>query len=280
MAKKDLRHGKWINRRTKKVMAGAIFFLVLLVISSFKINLTSNLIFFLILLGYVLLAITVEEELQDFFGNAVSMIILLLLILIIASWIFGFNLPYLNLEMQDSTIIAIFTVVLAMAAIFTYQHHKKLLGLSRLTNISVKLNEDLDLDVVNEGQFDARGIRVEYEVNKKGKTKLFKERFFKNLRERFFILEDDLHLLGIKEGIHLPLSNFIKKSFKIKKDERIEKNEGLEFYLFVKVKYHSETYFRSPLPVFHKFQVVISKGRIHIRKDYFDPRLSIESYPE
>jgi hypothetical protein len=278
---------KLLNRRTKKGFVFIFIFITLIFITIFNIDLNAELILWLIMIGLFLLSFAVEEDLPDMLASLFFGIVILGLLFILVCWIFQSNLPFVSVEMKDSTVITMFTVVLAIATILNYSNHKKSMGLSRLPNLHLGFNGDLNIDIENVGKFDARGISIELELNQKKKTKLFKERVVNNLQEMFCIEENSVHFLGVGDSVSIPVSGFIKKRFNIKdlQDNMsgefsydIGERESLEFFVNVKLKYRSDTYFKNPLPVFRRFFVKISNGYAEIKEDHADFRLKTSHF--
>ena len=262
----------WINGRTKKAFAGFIFLSTLFIISFFNFSLSIDLVVVLIFEAVILLAFSSEENFNDIVNSIIFGLIILLLLLILVCWIFQIKLSFIPLEMNDNTVLVMFTVVLTIATVLNYSNHKKSSGLSRLTNLSVDLDNSLILKIANRGAFDARGINFELEMNQKERAKSLKKRFLKNLREVFGVWEDRVHILGVKRRVHFDLKETVLKRFDIK--EGIESKPGkvvydiggkdsMEFFMNVNLRYHSDTYFKSPLPITSRFLVKINKnGRI------------------
>ncbi len=248
-----------LNKKTRRMLSIAIIFLLMIIISAFHISINLNTIFFLFYLSIFILGIGFEDEMSKIILSILYMVVILTLIGIVFLWLFKIPTPFIPLQLTDQSIVAIFTIVLASATIWSVFIYQKSTLLSRLSVLDVRINQDLSIYVKNVGSYPIKRLEVEMELKELLPLRERGKKFLKRLKDSTLnVQEKEIHYLSLNEQKNIDFTEYIKKRFSLSenRNDRDEflgfvtnKGESKRFRVAVRVKYQSDQLFKSPFPI-------------------------------
>ena len=215
----------------------------------------SSIIFWYVLLGLLILVSSFFPEFIPEIIKLVMMLALILLIgIIVISWIIGGTIPYTTLNADNNTIIAIFTIILAIATIINTNIYRKMVGFSRLSEVDFDLNSLLCLEVKNKGEYPVRNVKIKTKIFEKGSSG------FRKLFDKFSSPEDDTHYISSKKDYIVDLREYLSKRFNIWFDNQknlCTSSKKRLFRIRIMVNYYTDNYFKNSLPIIKEYEVEV-----------------------
>jgi hypothetical protein len=247
----------------------------------------SSLILYFFILLFILPSVF-EYESEDMGLIILNILLGLILLVIVILWFFGIKIPLFTgkvLEFDNNTIIAFFTIVLGIGTLINLYVYKKSINLARLSALDIELNEELNLKVINLGDFAIKRLWVEMELKDeterlKRKGNFSYKKIFKNIKQEF---KDYYQTKTIKISYLSPhnydflddFKDFIVKRFKLNEERDNTRNELWGFFIKGKkdfkyrirviVKYSSDTFQRAPCPLVRDFWITSNNGNYQVK---------------
>jgi len=183
------------NTTFKKMILFLLLLLILVLFSLFNIPPLSS--FGLIIISiYVMIFAFISPEWSPDIGKIILTLgLVFLIIVMVFTWLSGGNIPYTNMKADNNTIIALFTIILAIATIINVITYKQSIGLSRLTELDFSLNKILCVEIENLGNYPARGIKLTTQIKDKD---ISEGRIKRKIIDSFSSPEFDKHYLSSK----------------------------------------------------------------------------------
>jgi hypothetical protein len=257
------------NSRLKELMGYILIFLmgIILIISNPPTTFFSGSnVFLLIYVFLFIIIIFFKKKANEIMSMLGLSIVLSFLIALIFLWLFKIPLPFTADIMTDQSIMAIFTIVLAFATIVNVVYYRKSIDLSRTTNLVIEIDNSLNVQIKNKGQFTARNINVELKLLNQSIPPI-KQNFFKRFKDIFIPEEKSISFLTPDGEYPIDFGHYIKKRFDLinNPDDRVggylsrKKRDKKDFKMIVSVKYFTDTLSHVPFPVIKKVRVKIDK---------------------
>jgi hypothetical protein len=246
----------------KKLIVGGIFIILMIILSALNFSWTPNRIIWAIIISVIILFSFFEEDAPKIAGSIVLSILFLGLGMIVLAWIFKFPLPYIKLQVEDITVMVIFTIVLAIATIANVFIYYKSFSISRLSHLDISIQKNLAIEIKNSGEFPARNIFVEMELFDKNKLKGW-EKVKSNFKDNLMVSEKRISYLARGERKMADFREKIKKRFDVSEiaDNIYRTNSPkskTKFDIEVKVTYYSDLLSKNPYPIFKRVKIEIS----------------------
>jgi signal transduction histidine kinase len=221
---------------------------------------------FLFITSFLIYLMIFALFLPEKFPELIKLILMGLLVLIgfiiLFFWLTGNNLPYVNINLDNETIMTLFTVILAIATTISLILYRQTIGFSRLSEVDFELNKILCIEIENKGNYPARNIHLTTQIIDKNK----KIKFQKKLGDIFLSPEERIEYFPSKKRKALNLREDLIKRFKLKYDEKKElytSKVKKEFNIRIVLNYKSDTGFKNPLPIIKEYYIEInSEGTI------------------
>lgn len=194
---------------------------------------------------------------------------------IIFTWFFNIQLPF-GINITDSSIIALFTIVLAGATIVNIFIYNRSLSLSRLSTIDVWLEDNFYVRVLNMGDFGIKNVSVEMEIiEKPPKKSSFKEKFRINLINRVKDLldteEKKIRFIASHKNKRKDFFGYASKRLNLKKKSDKYNNSWVEFkkkekkrdiFVRLSINYFTDTLSKSPRPFIKIFKIIFKEKKL------------------
>lgn len=266
--------------RIKKLISIGIILLIILVMSIFDISLSSNFGGLLVITVFLTLILGLGEDdaFQNFVPTILPIVSTLFVIWIVYLWVFKIPLPVVGYTVETEMIIALFTVILAVATIVNVSIYRKYADLARLTTLDITINKFFGFEVINTGPFAAKNIKVTIEVIDKKKEKNVWNRMKRNFRDYINVQKKQVGFLGVGGKIQITeFSKFFEKRFNLddvddgtysSESFRTKGKKSLEnFIIKLNLSYSSDTLSKAPTPIMKKFRAKIDNSGTTLSED-------------
>ncbi|MEK6856026.1 MAG: hypothetical protein AABX66_02605 [Nanoarchaeota archaeon] len=244
-----------------KIFILAIVFVILVIISNMLKLTASTSMFWMLVLTYIaIISFFLPETSQELGKVILSLLLILLTIVIVFAWLKQGNIPFTNIKADNNAIIALFTIILAIATIINIMIYKQSIGFSRLSELDFELNNILCVEIRNIGNYPARGIKLSTKIIDKIKSKGWQKRRFKDL---FLSPEYTKHYLPSKGHYAEKLREYLEKRFELDYDKVKEKHTSKVIKFFkvrLELNYYSDNFFKNPIPIIKEYEVKIDSN--------------------
>jgi hypothetical protein len=259
----------YLNKRTKKVLSVSVIILGIFILSFFKITLNSEILFPIFYISFFILAFGFEEDLTQIVTWGLFVVFLFSLIAIVFFWLFGLPIPFFKITLTDSSIVAIFTIVLATTGIASAIIYKRSVDLQRLPFLDIFMDEYFIIHIKNNSNFPARNINLDVEMIER-RPLTNKPLFIQNIKDRTInVLENRISYLSPGEIVDLNLADSITDRFNLSKKEGdivTTNNRLVCFKVILSVTFYSDQLAKNTSPISRSFKIEINdKGSKIIR---------------
>jgi len=258
--KKIFYFGSKLNSNFKKGFLFSLFIFIIIIIRLFNLGFTSSWFWTFWFAFILIFALIFPEDSQEMGKIIFILILVFFVIILLFSWLHGGNIPYTNIKADNNTIVALFTIILAIATIINIVVSKESIGFSRLPELDFNLNKILCVEIENKGNYPARGITLSTRITDKQKMKGWQKRRFIDL---YTSPEFKKHYLPSNERYAEKLSDYLEKRFEIKYDKNKEKHTSIKrksFKVRLVLNYHSDTFFKNPLPIIKEYEIEVDSA--------------------
>jgi hypothetical protein len=193
------------------------------------------------------------------------------------------QIPIFKNGVTNEFVIAFFTIILTVSTIVNLIIYKKSVILSRLTVLSISLDEDFFLKIHNVGDYPANQIKVDIDIRKKPYIKRInlnnltkKESLinvFKQIKLNFWSSDrSDFGYLEPNEISELDIISIIREHHpNLKSNEKgghrkISSDKEEKFKIIVNISFYNDVGDKAPLPILRIFKVTINEGGVHFER--------------
>ena len=257
-----------MKQRLKTVIGVSIIFVLFAIISSLPLSyLFQSIPLFVFIFFFVSMIAFGEGET---FGTFSLLFFGAIIVGIVFLWISQTNLPGTEFRISDQSIIALFTIVLAISTIINIIISNRSMKMSRVTNVDFYLiNDTFDIQIKNLGPYSARAIKLEMEVFQDTKTKLtqkFKD--FINVETR------RVGFLAPSKGKYESFKDFLSKRIGVVVEENDygdstirpkDRHQKAQYTLMLRLNYKTDHLFRVPFPQVRRYKISVTEDQVNVK---------------
>ena len=261
-----------LTNRTKGIIGGILFFMVLVLFLMFSSWFISNwwiITLFLIIDGYLL-----GEGINNLLAGFSGLVLIAILIGLFSAW--RSNQIFLGFVVNNEFMLVILTLLYVVLTYINFRTIKQHSEISRLPYLNLRVAEDLDIYLTNDSKKMAKNIDTTFQISIIKNKQNFMEkivRWIKNKRNYRKIRIDKITEKGyinttkIFEDLlpvirYCPSKGYDDETYKLKK-------EGDEFKIKLKITctYSSDTGFETENPIEEELIISFKKNNAEIQRE-------------